>query len=329
MLRRSFMGALLGAFGALGFLTAADDADADAEKAADKKPAHKVVTVEKDKNGVTVTLQCANAPYPVKDGKWDDPTVIVFVPEHFRMKKSGKVDAVVHFHGHLTTARNAIEGHHLREQLTEARQNAILVVPQGPMFARSGDFGKLMLKGGLAKLLKEAVKLVGSSKEARAQLDKATLAGVKDVRRVVVSAHSGGYRAAAAVAQRGRVELREIYLFDSLYGEEDVFEKWLTSKQGRKLISYSVGGPPHENGKKLAESLKAHGMKVIVEELGSHITREQLTKGRAIFLLGRGTHSGATWQEKGLRDCLFASCLTGHGTAAWHKEKDKKRGPAN
>lgn len=256
---------------------------------------------------------------------YDDATVVVFVPATFRLPPSKRVDFVVHFHGHNTSARRVIGAHALREQLVESKQNAVLVVPQGPVEAADGDFGKLMKAGGLARLLDELLTLCSGAKVSK-KLGDAALTGAKSAGRVIVSAHSGGYRAAAAATRRGGVELKEVYLFDALYGELDAFADFAADGDERhKLVSYAVAGKPLSNGEKLSKMLEARGLDPAIETAQKRVSREDMVKRRALFLLGAGTHATATYQERALRDCLLASCLVGHDTKAWHAAKSKAR----
>lgn len=269
--------------------------------------------------GTTLRFELENAPYPAENGKYTDASVIVFVPARFRLPRSGKVDFVVHLHGHATTAARAVAGHKLREQLDESRQNAVLVVPQGPVNAADGDFGKLMRPGGLAALLGEVLR-EASRKSAGAGLAKASGVG-----RVILSAHSGGYRAAAACLAT-KLDLREVFLFDALYGEWETFARWLAEEpETRKLVSYYVGGRPRELSLALAGWLTEHGVAVTREGGASRLSRRELTRARAAFLEGHVAHGAATYEEHALRDCLLASCLKGRGSRAWHEAGDKAR----
>jgi hypothetical protein len=46
---------------------------------------------------------------------------------------------------------------------------------------------------------------------------------------VVVASHSGGYDAAAGILHAGQVPVREVWLFDSLYGFTTDFDDWVLS----------------------------------------------------------------------------------------------------
>jgi len=317
MLRREALGALAGAgLSSLLPATALGLQLASSEKTS-------IRAAEEGAHGTTFTLKARNAPYPCAGGAYSDATVLVFVPTHYRLPGSRKVDMVLHFHGHLTSVTRAMSGHRLREQLRRSRQNALLVVPQGPTMATDGDFGKLMKDAGVARLLAELVITLGGPVTSK-MLGNASLARALGVGRVVVSAHSGGYKAAAATARRGGVDLREIYLFDALYGEMQAFSDHV-SKQDGKLVSYSVGGKPRQNSAKLAASLEALGVDVLREDGDHRLTRQELVRGRAVFLWGKGSHSGATFEERALQDCLLASCLVGRGSTGWHADKTALR----
>jgi hypothetical protein len=317
MRRRALFRAALGLVGAcsLGSATDAWAAGRDA----------RVKDITLKPSGATLELWPKSAPFPCPSSgaTWTDSTVLVFVPSYYRLPKSKKVDFVVHFHGHNTAAKEAILKHRLREQLAQSRQNAILVVPQGPWRAAEGDFGKLMLKGGLARLLDEVLGLVAAS---QSRLGKADVAGARERGRVVVSAHSGGYRAAAAAAERGQVDLREIYLFDALYGEVPAFKKFVTTApERRKLVSLAVGGVPRSLSLSLAEQLVNSGVAVVSELSGTRLSRGELVRGRAVFLEGHGPHASATIDENALSACLHASCLKGRGSGAWLEDTDAPR----
>ncbi len=287
--------------------------------------AKRIVAIDSSKLGTTFELSLASAPFPASSGEYTDSTVLVFVPLQVRLGKSKKVEFVVHFHGHNTTAKKAIEAHKLREQLRASRQSAVLVVPQGPVNAADGDFGKLMLKGGLSRLLEEVREVLQSGKADKA-LGKAGLGDSKGVGRVVVSGHSGGYRPAAAVVGHGGVDIREVYLFDALYGDVDAFEKFvLADEKVRMLVSYYVGGVPREKSLALANKLANEGVLVKRETGDKRLTREELVKGRACFLAGKASHATATYEEQALRDCLLASCLVGRGSKSWHEDKQYPR----
>ncbi len=274
-------------------------------------------------HGLTFDLAPARAPYPLAGRPWTDPTVLVFVPRHLRVERA--IDVVVFFHGHGTTAREAIARHQLREQLAESRQNAVLVVPQGPVHAAEGDFGKLMRPGGLARLLDEIRGLL-AGRQASAALGAASCIDVERIDRVIVAAHSGGYRPGAAAVAHGGVEVREAWLFDALYGEADTYRDWLLADPSRrKLVSFAIAGEPLRESLALAATLRARGVDVRTESPLVRLSRADMVRARAIVARPAATHGTATFEESALRDCLLASCLRGRGTDAFFRDADRPR----
>src|SRR5580658_11178904 len=106
MHRRSFLAAL-GAAPLLAFL---------AREARAQTPSRNLKSIARDSRGTTLWLGLDHAPFPSSDAGYRDDTVIVFVPAHYRFRDDEGLAALVHFHGHNTTADRALVAHQLREQ---------------------------------------------------------------------------------------------------------------------------------------------------------------------------------------------------------------------
>jgi hypothetical protein len=294
--------------------------------------ASRVRTVASDENGTTLALDLDHAPFPAGGAPYQDRTVFAFVPKHHRTSRDGRVSVVVHFHGHNTTAERAMAAHELREQLADSKQNAILLVPQGPVMAADSSCGKLEAPGGLARMLDEALAVLASADAARALGPARISAGTTRIRTgtVCLSAHSGGYHAAAACAKDGGVDVNEIYLFDALYANEDVFRDWVVAGKGRgmrhrhKLVSYyGAGASTETESQRLLADLEKAGVRCAYEKVEGTLSREELTESEAVFVRTALAHNGVTHELNALRDCLYASGLTRHLRTAWF---DNKRG---
>jgi hypothetical protein len=283
---------------------------------------------------VTLALELDHAPYPAPAGAYQDRTVMVFVPHHHRAPRDGRISMVVHFHGHNTTAERAMAAHELREQLFDSKQNAILLVPQGPVLAADSSCGKLEAEGGLARLLEEALVALGSPDAARALgLARVHVPGLKArTGTVCLSAHSGGYHAAAACARGGGVPVNEVYLFDALYANTEVFRDWVVAGRGRglrhrhKLVSYyGAGAATETESQRLLADLERAGVRCAYEKVEGTLSREELTECEAVFVRTSLTHNGVTHELNALRDCLFASGLTRNLRTAWFDRKQGAR----
>ncbi|MBM4357168.1 MAG: hypothetical protein FJ096_03575 [Deltaproteobacteria bacterium] len=289
----------------------------------------KLVASDASPMGVTLTFALDHAPFPSPAQPYTDRTVLVFVPRYFRLEKDGRLDAVIHFHGHNNTALAAVESHQLREQLVESKQNAVLVAPQGPVRAADSSGGKLEHKGGLRRMLDELTAELGRP-AMRKLLGPSATSGARRFGTLCLSAHSGGFQVAAACCAQGGVEVAEVYLFDALYGAVPTFRAWLNGSAGkrgsrRKLVSTYATAPVRTNNLTLLAELRADGVEVLHEQRPGELSRKELTDGRAIFIASPLDHVGVTHRHNNLRDCLFASQLRRHQKSDWFSHRDGAR----
>jgi hypothetical protein len=77
----------------------------------------------------------------------------------------------------------------------------------------------------------------------------------------------------------------------------------------------------------LEAALTAAGVACTHETAGSgaKLSRAELTRARALFLDGQGSHSDVTYQSNQLRDCLYASCLDRVIASSWFEDKNAPR----
>lgn len=127
---------------------------------------------------------------------------------------------VVYVHGYRTDAKTAIKEHRLFEQFAASKRNAVFIVPQAP----SGPAQPVYFDD-LDALLERAERELGRplSRES-----------------IVLAGHSGAYR-----TLRGWVDhpgVREIILFDAMYGDTEPFARWIKSSADARLtiISHST-----------------------------------------------------------------------------------------
>lgn len=291
----------------------------------------RVVRAVNDALGTTVTLELEHAPFPAAGFAYRDATVIAFVPRHFRASRDGSVSVIVHFHGHSTTAERATNAHQLREQLFDSKQNAILLVPEIAVMAPDSAAGKLETPGAFARLIDDALRTLSDAREARAALGSAALPSDATIGRVCVSAHSGGYHAAALALKHGGAAVRETYLFDALYSDVDVFRDWVIAGRGRpmssrhKLVSYFTAGTTETNTKKLFADLAQAGVDVATESVEGTLSRETLTHAEAVSIRTSVAHGKVTSELNGLRDCLYASALRRNLRTSWFDAKTGAR----
>lgn len=291
----------------------------------------KVSKVTSDSRGVTIALELAHAPFPAPGAWYRDATVLVFVPHHHRRARDGSVSMVVHFHGHNSSAEKAMVAHQLREQLHDSKQNAILVVPEIATFAADSSCGKLEAPGGFGRLLADVLATL-DAKEVAAACGRAATGADASVGRVCVSAHSGGYHpAACAVKPQSGVAVQEVWLFDALYADMDVFRDWVIAGQGRpmasrhKLVSYFTGGNTANNTRALFAELEKAGVVVAEESVEGTLSREEITRAEAVAIKTQLMHGTVTSELNNLRDCLYASALRRNLRSSWFDAKKGAR----
>jgi hypothetical protein len=282
----------------------------------------------RDALGTTLVLGLPQAPF-AGTGHGDD-TVIVFVPDKYRFQTDQGVSALVHFHGHNSSAERAITAHALREQLVDSRQNAILIVPQLALLAADSSCGKLASPGALARLLGGAVS--NAARFGRKTLGDSRFPERPGLGRVCLSAHSGGYYAAACSLRHGGVDVSETYLFDALYAESEVFREWVLERLGEpastrhKLVSYFTAGAQTEPlNKGLRAALERSGVLVSEELREGALSRRDLSHAGAVFVRTEVAHSSVTWETNALRDVLYASMLPRHLGSNWFANRDGGR----
>lgn len=235
--------------------------------------------------GRTTTVGLETAPFPDAGASWSDDSVNVFVPEDYHDRNN--VTFVVHFHGHGTTLAETLPYHKYREQLWASGVNAVLVTPQGPVNAASGNFGKLMDPGGLEALLDDVVAI----------LYRDGLVKTPRVGDLVLTEHSGGYQAVALnlEAQTEDGQVLAAHLFDGLYGYSSAYESF--ARAGGWLRSnYTSGGGTRANNLALADALGA----LAVEDA----TASTLSSEAAVIWFTPAAHGDCTWWEQAFAETL-------------------------
>jgi beta-lactamase class A len=159
-----------------------------------------------------------------------DSSIVVFVPEDLKPGPDG-VNIIVHFHGHGNDNMNVLERYMLPQALVDEKINAILVLPQGPYRARDSFCGKMEDQGGFRRMVEDVLQTMKREEvipEAR-------------VARIVLSAHSGGYRPVAFCLEKGEMNaaITHLFLFDAFYGNFTFYRTWLEQGSGMIEAAYT------------------------------------------------------------------------------------------
>jgi D-alanyl-D-alanine carboxypeptidase/D-alanyl-D-alanine-endopeptidase (penicillin-binding protein 4) len=231
---------------------------------------------------------------------YSNSCVVIFIPKGFRPTE--KVDFVVHFHGWNHTVAGTLDEYKLIGQFADSGRNAILIVPQGPYNAPDSFGGKLEDTNGFKNFMDEVAATVKDS-GALAQTNFA-------IGNIILSGHSGGYRVIAAILDHGGLseKVREVWLFDALYGGTESFVAWQKAENGRLLDIYTDHGGTKEETENLMASLKTNGVVFFAAE-DTNATLESLLTNKLVFLHSDMNHGEVIAKRGTFEQFLKSSCL--------------------
>lgn len=254
--------------------------------------------------GSTVMLHLANTPFPAaaRDSghtygarffpaalHYRDSSVGVFIPKGFRADRP--VDIAVHIHGWGNNVDSVFAQFRIAEQLVASGRNALLVVPQGPKNAPDSFGGKLEEPGRFKAFMQELVDSL---------VRRGVLTG-HEVRSVVLSGHSGAYRMISFILAQGGLndKIREVYLFDALYGQVEKYFTWVRSGAGRFVCIYADSGGTRETTETFMKQLEDSSVAIVRREEAPLpnvpsplVTDNDLRTKRVVFIHSDLTHSG-------------------------------------
>jgi hypothetical protein len=231
---------------------------------------------------------------------YSDSTVAMFVPQRFHATK--QVDFVVHFHGWNNTVAGTLKQFAVLEQFAASGKNAVLLVPEGPHDAPDSFGGKLEDTNGFQIFMAEAVRKLCAN---------GVLPGTNcQIGSIILSGHSGGYHVIAAILDHGGLtqNIREVWLFDALYGGTGNFVAWQKRTAGRMLDIYTDHGGTKEETEKLMAFYRAAGVSFFAAA-DTNATPENLGAHRLVFLHSDMTHNDVFARRKTFEEFLKTSCL--------------------
>ena len=255
-----------------------------------------------------VKLDSAPFPHPLRaeghkyqnefyssDEHYRDSTVGIFIPKGFRTT-GGKVDFVVHFHGWRNHVEKVLQHYELIEQFAEASPNAILVVPQGPYDAPDSFDGKLEDPDGFKRFMTDVMATLRNRKV----IGDETLGGI------ILSGHSGGYEAISSVLAVGGLtdHVREVWLFDALYGRTEKFMNWFDRSTNTRFIDIYTehGGTKTETERLIADLTQKKTPFLAKKE--SEVTPADLHTNRLIFIFTDLPHDDVPMKHRTFAEYL-------------------------
>jgi hypothetical protein len=205
---------------------------------------------------------------------YSDRTVALFIPKGFR--ETSRTDFVVHFHGWRSSVARTLQQFKLIEQLGASGKNAVLIVPEGPQDAPDSGGGKLEDPEGFKRFMAEVLVVLkqrGGFKQDFALGD------------IILSGHSGGYLVMSAILDRGglTMHIKEVWLFDALYGQGDTFRAWSEQAGGRLINIYTDAGGTKVRTEELMAALKQQGTTLLARS-DLAVEASELRTNKFIFL---------------------------------------------
>jgi hypothetical protein len=229
---------------------------------------------------------------------YGDSTVAIFVPKGFRAGEA--TDLVFWFHGWRNNVDDACLGFRLAEQFAASGVNAVFVLPEGPKDAPDSSGGRLEEAGAFASLVADVL----------GKLKAKGLVPTTQPGSIVLAGHSGAYRVMAFILARGGLtaNVREVYLFDALYGQLEKFAHWVDRTPGKLVAIHTADGGTRDQTKDFMDDLRAWNIPfVAVPE--SAATPDLLRQNRLVFIESALAHDAVVAGKEQLRAYLAASSL--------------------
>lgn len=165
--------------------------------------------------------------YPA-DPHYSDSSAVIIIPDDFH-EPDNAVDFIVHFHGWNNDVLKVMEKFNMVQQLVASNKNVILVLAQGPYRSPDSHGGKIEDTDGLKHFIEEIIHILKQENRIEHEI----------IGKVIISAHSGGYRPAIFSVERGGLQehIAEVFLFDAFYGETERLIPWLKMDDSHRLRS--------------------------------------------------------------------------------------------
>jgi len=238
-----------------------------------------------------------NQQFPA-DKHYSDSSVAIFIPKGYR--QSDAVDIVVHLHGWWNNIDTVLKRYRLPQQVAESGKNVILVVPEGPRNAPDSFGGKFEDAGGFKKFVGEVAAFLLRESKIKTET----------VGTIVLTGHSGAYHGISFALMRGGMpeKIREVYLFDALYGQTEKYAYWIDHYKGKMITVYTDSGGTKDETESLMDDLRGWGIPYFADR-ETKLAPGDLLSNRLIFIRSDLGHDMVLHGRMQYRDYLKASGL--------------------
>jgi hypothetical protein len=236
--------------------------------------------------------------YPVEN-HYRDSSVAIFIPKGFIGGESTNI--VVYFHGWRNNIDSTFAQFRIAEQFTESKINALLIHPEGAKNAPDSFGGKLDEANGFKRFMDDILNFLVKNKKIK----------TKNIGSIVLAGHSGAYRVMSFILLRGGLtnSIKEVYLFDALYGQTEKFAYWLDHSKGRLLDIYTEDGGTKQESQYLMDDLKAWEIPFLsLKE--SEVSMGDLLNNRIVFISSDLQHNDVISKRNQFQTYLQTSKLS-------------------
>jgi hypothetical protein len=149
--------------------------------------------------------------------------------------------------------------------------------------------------------------------DVMATLKQRGVIGNEPVGDIILSGHSGGYEVISSILARGGMDenIKEVFLFDALYGRTGKFMNWFDHYPNRRMINiYTEHGGTKQETEKLIADVKARKPPVsFVSKNEADITADDLKKYQLIFMFTPMEHDKTPYEHQSFCQYLKTSRL--------------------
>jgi len=212
---------------------------------------------------------------------YSDSNVLMVVPK--RLQKRNHVDLIFWFHGWNNNIDSADVFFQLAEQFVLSNSNAVLVLAETAKNAPDSYGGKLEQPNVFAGLVND---VLAALKKGKCITNTCTAGNI------ILAGHSGAYRTIAFILQNGGVQIKEVELFDALYGQTDKFINWIQKDSVNRFIHWYTnhGGGTDEVSVQMMDTLRKINIPfVLMEE--KDVSGPLLQSGSVLFIHSNREHN--------------------------------------
>ena len=212
---------------------------------------------------------------------YKDSTVLIIAPKRLQLNKTA--DLIFWFHGWNNNVDSAAVRYELIKQFIASKRNAILVLAETARNAPDSYGGKLERPGDFKALTADVINGLKRKNLIPANCSPG---------HIILAGHSGAYRVIARIVGNGGLPIDEVMLFDSLYGETEIFMDWLKADDKHRFIHLYTDkgyGPKEESGR-MNKLLDAEKISYFITE-EKNLTADMYRKKRLIFIHSPKEHN--------------------------------------